>query len=224
MADHNAAPPSSPKHRFAHLFQRLPLGPLIGDFGSISGQDDRSPVDLEKSADGTTVTGSDEGADIHQEDLDRRRDVRTIPPWIYSLTSDQSRAEQPEVSYLSPTVPNSSHPPHHPYVPTAKPETGRGKLMDSGRNKQPNLVRTPFVLAAPKWQAYRGTTQIKRDADLPSEQVSDAWIKENIHDLDAPWNPDGMADEPAKDETLWLLSNDKRNATLENFRVRLFLF
>lgn len=54
-----------------------------------------------------------------------------------------------------------------------------------------------------------------------SEVVSRDWMRENMKDLDAPWEPEEPSTpDPEKQPGFWLFTQDKRNRRLSKIHVR----
>ncbi|KAL9057534.1 MAG: hypothetical protein Q9162_002266 [Coniocarpon cinnabarinum] len=180
-----------------------------------SGQNEKS-IDPEKEGydpSGTTGTPPKEIAiDEEAEDRDRRRTVRTIPPWIHSFAADESSAEQDQRSYLLPSVPFIAQPPHRNFTPEPKHNAAKGRRFDYAREWDPVTARRPLALTAPHWQSFTAAATPPKIPEEPGTIMDDEWEKENFKDLDSPWNPVGMGIDTQKPKGFWLFNKERRRA------------
>lgn len=154
-------------------------------------------------------------ASSRSKDDDRHpRHARTLPPWVQSLDDDDNH--QDAQSSLLPRTPTSVRPASHNYLPTPKSHVP-GRRFDHAREHAPVTPKTPLAEQASKWQQFAKATDHDRDRDRDRDRpsssrgqiVDDAWMKENMPDLEEPWQPmDQEEKEPLTG--FWLFSSAKR--------------
>lgn len=144
-----------------------------------------------------------------QKPEDKHRVARSLPPWVQSVDDDDDADAS---SSLLPRTPTSVRPASHNYLPTPKSNVP-GRRFDHAREHAPVTPRTPLGEHASKWQQFAKASDHDRDRDRPSSSrgqiVDDDWMKENMPDLEKPWQPMDH-DEKEHLTGFWLFSSAKR--------------
>jgi hypothetical protein len=118
-------------------------------------------------------------------------------------------------SLLLPRTPTSARHATHNFLPTPKSNVP-GRKFDHAREGAPVTLTTPVSDSALKWKQFAQASSHYGDhADRPvssrgGQIVDDAWMQENMPDLETKWEP---IDEDKEDERLkgfWLFSPIKR--------------
>lgn len=118
---------------------------------------------------------------------DRHRVARTLPPWVQSADDDDN-ADHAAASLLLPRTPTSARPPSHNYLPTPKSHVP-GRRFDHAREHAPVTPKTPLAEQASKWQQFAKASDLDRPPSSRGRIVDDDWMKENMPDLEEPWQP-----------------------------------
>lgn len=154
-----------------------------------------------------TVASSKASTSADTYTRDKQRPVRTLPPWVQSADEDDN-AEI--TSLLLPRTPTSARPASHNFMPTPK-STVPGRKFDHAREGAPVTLTTPLSEHASKWQRFARSSEYDRDRPPSSrgQIVDDDWMKQNMPDLEEPWQP---MNHDEKDEAtgFWLFSRRKR--------------
>jgi hypothetical protein len=125
-------------------------------------------------------------------------------------------------SLLLPRTPTSARHATHNFLPTPK-STVPGRKFDHAREGAPVTLGTPVSDSAQKWKQFAQASSHYGDhADRPvssrgGQIVDDAWMQENMPDLETKWEP---IDEDKDDERLkgfWLFSPAKRKRKLMRY-------
>jgi hypothetical protein len=124
-------------------------------------------------------------------------------------------------SSLLPRTPTAVRHATHNFCPTPKSNVP-GRKFDHAREGAPVTLGTPISDSALKWKQFAKASQHDSHADRPvssraGQIVDDDWMKENMPDLETPWEP---IDEDKDDERLkgfWLFSPAKRRRKLLRF-------
>jgi hypothetical protein len=125
-------------------------------------------------------------------------------------------------SLLLPRTPTSVRHATHNFMPTPKSNVP-GRKFDHAREGAPVTLTTPVSDSALKWKQFAQASSHYGDhSDRPvssrgAQIVDDAWMKENMPDLETPWEP---IDEDKDDERLkgfWLFSPTKRRRKLMRY-------
>ncbi|KAF2639623.1 hypothetical protein P280DRAFT_42313 [Massarina eburnea CBS 473.64] len=139
---------------------------------------------------------------------DAQRPVRTLPPWVQSAEEvDNADA----ASLLLPRTPVSARPPSHNYMPTPKSNVP-GRKFDHAREGAPVTQVGPLHDQS-SWQQFTKSIQGGDAVRPPSSRgqiVNDDWMKENMPDLEEPWQPMDQEDKQAE-KGFWLFSKRKRS-------------
>jgi hypothetical protein len=137
------------------------------------------------------------------------RQVRTLPPWVQAANEDDDVPVDP-TALLLPRTPVSARPPSHNCMPTPKGSVP-GRRFDHAREGAPVTLSTPLSDSALKWQQFAKSSDIDgvRPPSSRGQIVDDEWMKENMPDLEEPWQP---MDQEEKEELtgFWLFSRRKR--------------
>jgi hypothetical protein len=125
-------------------------------------------------------------------------------------------------SFLLPRTPTSVRPASHNFMPTPKSNVP-GRRFDHAREGAPVTLGTPISDSALKWKQFaQASSHFGDHHDRPvssraGQIVDDDWMKENMPDLETPWQP---IDESKEDERLkgfWLFSPAKRRRKVMRF-------
>jgi hypothetical protein len=125
-------------------------------------------------------------------------------------------------SLLLPRTPTSVRPASHNFMPTPKSNVP-GRRFDHAREGAPVTLGTPISDSALKWKQFAQATSHSGDqherpvSSRAGHIVDDDWMKENMPDLETPWEP---IDEDKEDERMkgfWLFSPVKRRRRLMRF-------
>lgn len=146
--------------------------------------------------------------------------ANTSPAWVQSADEEDDHVDA--TSYLLPRTPTSARHACHNFMPTPKSNVP-GRKFDHAREGAPVTLGTPISDSALKWKQFAQATSHSGDhADRPvssrgGQIVDDDWMKENMPDLETPWEP---IDEEKDDERMkgfWLFSPAKRRRKLLRF-------
>ncbi|KAF2451014.1 hypothetical protein P171DRAFT_150938 [Karstenula rhodostoma CBS 690.94] len=137
---------------------------------------------------------------------DKHRIARTLPPWVQSADDDEHA--DAASSLLLPRTPTSVRPASHNYLPTPKSHVP-GRRFDHAREHAPVTPKTPLAEQASKWQQFAKASDFDRPPSSRGQIVDDDWMKENMPNLEEPWQPmDQEEKEPLKG--FFLFSSAKR--------------
>ncbi|KAF1968527.1 hypothetical protein BU23DRAFT_514540 [Bimuria novae-zelandiae CBS 107.79] len=146
----------------------------------------------------------------HHDDKQHRTTARTLPPWVQAADDDEQAEQASALLLLLPRTPTSARPASHNYLPTPKSHVP-GRRFDHAREHAPVTPKTPLAEQASKWQQFAKASDYDRDRPPSScaQIVDDDWMKENMPDLEEPWQP--MDQEEREQLTgFWLFSSAKR--------------
>lgn len=148
---------------------------------------------------------------LSPESKANQRGVRTLPPWVHSLEEDE---HEDATSLLLPRTPTAARAATHNFMPQAKPNAVPGRHYDHVREGTPVTITSPLSEHASKWRQFATAS---RPSTSRGHIVDDEWMKENMPDLETPWQP---MDEPeSPDETgFWLLDSSRRKRALKRIR------
>ena len=104
-------------------------------------------------------------------------------------------------------------------MPEPKASAARGRKFDYARDRAPVTARRPLALVAPHWQSFTAAATPPRIPDDPGIIVDEEWEKENLGDLEGPWNPAGMDTNSQGTKGFWLFSAERRSATSRRIHV-----
>ncbi|KAF2010314.1 hypothetical protein BU24DRAFT_413919 [Aaosphaeria arxii CBS 175.79] len=231
MVDHNNGTPiATSRSSHGHLLpSALPPPPssssahsprpLSGVSGVSSINRDRASEDL---ADGAAVrkshshsissnphTLASSKGSTAADNRDRQRAVRTLPPWVQSAEEDENADP---TSLLLPRTPTSIRPASHNHMPTPKANAVAGRHFDHVREGTPVTITSPVAEHASKWQQFAKASDydyVRPPTSNRGQVVDDEWMKENMPDLETPWDPIDK-DEEEEDQGWWLLNASKR--------------
>ncbi|KAH7385477.1 hypothetical protein DE146DRAFT_208326 [Phaeosphaeria sp. MPI-PUGE-AT-0046c] len=173
-----------------------------------------------QSVSSTPHTLASSSATLSAENKERQRAARSLPPWVQSAADDDDNADA--TTFLLPRTPTSIRPACHNFMPTPKSNVP-GRKFDHAREGAPVTLGTPISDSALRWKQFAQASSHPGDhADRPvssrtGQIVDDAWMKENMPDLETPWHP---IDEGKEDERLkgfWLFSPANRKRKLMRF-------
>jgi hypothetical protein len=164
----------------------------------------------------------------NQPDMPDMSDIQNQPAnnlsaWVQSADDDDNDTVDP-TSLLLPRTPTSARHPCHNYMPTPKSSVP-GRKFDHAREGAPVTLTTPMSDSALKWKQFAHSSthfgdhgdSAERPIDSRGQIVDDDWMKENMPDLETPWEP---IDEDKDDERLkgfWLFSPAKRKRKAMRF-------
>jgi hypothetical protein len=119
-------------------------------------------------------------------------------------------------SFLLPRTPTSVRHPNHNYMPTPKSSVP-GRKFDHAREGAPVTLTQPVSDSALKWKQFAHASSHHPDHERPissrGQVVDDDWMKENMPDLETPWEPiDEDKQEAVKG--FWLFTPAKRRRKL----------
>ncbi|KAJ9666869.1 hypothetical protein H2201_003003 [Coniosporium apollinis] len=140
--------------------------------------------------------------------------VRTIPPWVQSVQEDDGDLD-PTKRLLPPRTPANAQPASHYYMPAPKPNAVAGRRYDHVRESTPVTIRAPISERASRWRQFAKSTAYGWPSLGPVEIVDDEWMRENLRDLEAPWQADASNKDPEKDPGFWLFKPAKRKARFQ---------
>ena len=156
---------------------------------------------------------SSRSKDTQLPDDKHLRTARTLPPWVQAVDDDDAQDASASASLL-PRTPTSVRPASHNYMPTPKSHVP-GRRFDHAREHAPVTPKTPLAEQASKWQQFAKASDYDRDRERerPSSSrgqiVDDDWMRENMPDLEEPWQPMDQ-DEKEQLTGFWLFSSAKR--------------
>jgi hypothetical protein len=129
-------------------------------------------------------------------------------------------------SYLLPRTPTSVRHATHNFMPTPKSNVP-GRKFDHAREGAPVTLGTPVSDSALQWKQFAQASShygshaltIHQDRPVSSRGhvVDDDWMKENMADLETPWQPIDEDTENEKTKGFWLFSPAKRRRKLMRF-------
>jgi len=138
-----------------------------------------------------------------------------ITAWIHSV----QRGEEDDIvdpnARLLPSLPAAQYP-HRNHMPIPKP---RVQIVDnhrSGRTDRSVQALEEDTLRRSRWHTYARASAFPRHH---SEIVTEEWKAQNLGDLDAPWAPGLIDQNEITDTRIWLLSRQKRQATMNRSHV-----
>ncbi|KAL5371760.1 hypothetical protein DPSP01_014022 [Paraphaeosphaeria sporulosa] len=149
---------------------------------------------------------SSRSKDTQAADDRLHRIARTLPPWVQSADDDE-HADHAS-SLLLPRTPTSARPASHNYLPTPKSHVP-GRRFDHAREHAPVTPKTPLAEQASKWQQFAKASDLDRPPSSRGQIVDDDWMKENMPDLEAEWQPMDQ-DEKKPLKGFFLFSSAKR--------------
>ncbi|PVH97143.1 hypothetical protein DM02DRAFT_644381 [Periconia macrospinosa] len=156
------------------------------------------------------TVASSKASSSQTERREHQHKVRTLPPWVQSTEEDDDDAAD-ATSLLLPRTPVSARPPSHNYTPTPKPNSYPGRKFDHVREGTPVTQVVSTSDQASKWQQFKKASDLDhvRPPSSRGQIVDDDWMRENMPDLEEPWQP--MDQEKKEEEKgFWLFSKAKR--------------
>ncbi|KAF2127816.1 hypothetical protein P153DRAFT_377319 [Dothidotthia symphoricarpi CBS 119687] len=144
-----------------------------------------------------------------RENREKQRAVRSLPPWVQTADEDDNADV---TSLLLPRTPTSIRPASHHYMPTPKSNVP-GRKFDHAREGAPVTLTTHVTDSASKWAQFAAASQfdaLDRPLSSRGQIVDDAWMAENMPDLEKPWEPIEQDDEAEKLKGFWLFNPAKR--------------
>ena len=169
------------------------------------------------SVSSTPRTLASSNRSLDAENKDRSRAVRTLPIWVQSADDDDDNIDA--ASHLLPRTPVSARPASHHYMPTPK-STVPGRKFDHAREGAPVTLSTHVSDSAYRWKAFAQSSNYEH-AELPTSSrgqvVDDAWMTDNMPDLEQEWEPIDGDDKEEKLKGFWLFSPTKRKRKIMRF-------
>ncbi|CAI6234255.1 unnamed protein product [Periconia digitata] len=156
-----------------------------------------------------TVASSGKDSSSQAERRELQHKVRTLPPWVQSA-EDEDNADA--TSLLLPRTPVSARPPSHNYMPTPKSSVP-GRKFDHAREGAPVTQVVSTSDQASKWQQFTKASNldhVRPPSSSRGQIVDDAWMKENMPDLEEPWQPMDQ-EEKEIEKGFWLFNKQKRS-------------
>jgi hypothetical protein len=147
--------------------------------------------------------------------------LTTSPAWVQSAEEDENADP---TSLLLPRTPNSIRPASHNYMPTPKSNAVPGRHFDHVREGTPVAITTPVQQSASKWQKFAKASDYDyvKPPTSRGQIVDDEWMKENMPDLETPWEPIDR-DEEGEQMGFWLLNASKRRRRMMRFHQTLMM-
>ena len=102
-------------------------------------------------------------------------------------------------------------------MPTPKANAVPGRHFDYAREGAPVTITSPVSEHASKWQQFAKASDYSYPKPPTSrgQIVDEEWMKENMPDLETPWEPIDKEDRE-EEEGFWLLSASKRRRRVDN--------
>ncbi|KAL5113875.1 hypothetical protein ACEQ8H_008255 [Pleosporales sp. CAS-2024a] len=171
------------------------------------------------SVSSTPPTLASSSRTLSADNKDRQRRARTLPPWVHAADHDD---HVDATSLLLPRTPTSARPASHHFMPTPKSSVP-GRKFDHAREGAPVTLGTPLSDSALQWKQFAHASSHFGDPhDRPASSraghiVDDDWMKHNMPDLEAPWQP--IDEDTHRDPTtrFWLFSPAHRRRKLTRF-------
>jgi hypothetical protein len=109
-------------------------------------------------------------------------------------------------------------------MPTPKANAVAGRHFDHVREGVPVTINSPLSEHASKWKQFAKSSDYDYVKPPPSRGhvVDDEWMKENLPDLETPWDPIDKQEED-EDQGFWLLSASKRRRRVARFHRTLMM-
>lgn len=195
-------------------------GRLWSPFTRIFSRSDGDSSSSEKAGGSDQVPSLTIGDNPRKENIDRGRDVNSLPPWIHSLRQgenvDRQDAEEPLLSQPPRVLPARHN--HTPADPRTLPRqnAGTGRVWNHARTKEAVVMPYHDPGHHSRWQQFALSSTYARDSLEESELVGDDWLEKNMPELNTPWEPTTLPEEP--DKTFWLFSPRKRMAHYNGFQ------
>ncbi|KAF2820992.1 hypothetical protein CC86DRAFT_373914 [Ophiobolus disseminans] len=177
-----------------------------------------------QSVSSTPHTLASSNRTLSAENKERQRAARTLPPWVQSADEDDNADP---TTLLLPRTPTSIRPASHNYMPTPKSNVP-GRKFDHVREGAPVTLTTPMRDSALKWKQFAQASSHYGDhgdhtdhGELPGSSrghiVDDDWMKENMPDLETPWEPIDEDKDEERIKGFWLFSPAKRRRKVLRF-------
>ncbi|KAF2472933.1 uncharacterized protein BDR25DRAFT_283551 [Lindgomyces ingoldianus] len=207
-------PESSSSLALQRPLSRLSAASSNNNERSLDGQFDGAGVRKSQSysiSSNPHTLASSKGSQAAESRDKQRRAVRTLPPWVQSPDEDDNADP---TAFLLPRTPTSTRPPSHNHMPTPKASAVPGRQFDHAREGTPVTITSPISEHASQWQQFAKASTFVPPPSSRGEVVDDDWIKENLPDLEQPWNPVDK-EEVENDDGFWLLSASSRRRRLK---------
>lgn len=149
---------------------------------------------------------------VAAENQEKQRAVRTLPPWVQTAEEDE---DELDYAKLLPRTPTSIRPPSHNHMPTPKANAVPGRHFDHVREGTPVTISSPISESASKWQKFATSSAYGRPPSSRGKIVDENWMKENMPDLEAPWQPEDHDANADDDAGFWLLNSSRRKRRIK---------
>ncbi|OCL14167.1 hypothetical protein AOQ84DRAFT_52960 [Glonium stellatum] len=149
---------------------------------------------------------------VAAENREKQRAVRTLPPWVQTAEEDEDELDHAK---LLPRTPTSIRPPSHNHMPTPKANAVPGRHFDHAREGTPVTISSPISENASKWQKFTKSSSYGRPPSSRGNIVDENWMKENMPDLEAPWQPEDHGTNADDDAGFWLLNPSRRKRRIK---------
>lgn len=159
------------------------------------------------------------GAPPSDDNQEKNRIVRSIPPWVHTEEDEDNNADQNQ--RLLP--PSAAIPASHHYLP-APPSQHKapGRKWDHLRDAEPAMLDQPMATNQERWLPYMLSGPHPRGRE-GARIVSDEWMDENMAHMTEPWVPEEHSQQE-KPKGYWLFSPARQRDTFARIQVSLFAF
>ncbi|KAL9094232.1 MAG: hypothetical protein Q9165_003372 [Trypethelium subeluteriae] len=128
--------------------------------------------------------------DAANDNVDRRRAVRTLPPYVRTFDEEDARWLQHQTT---PNVPLTT-------AQAPRANAPRGRRFDHLREREPVIITQPMQASAPMWRSFMRATALP--ATEPGERVSQQWLRQHMPDMDGLWTRQSPEEEKVKNVPL----------------------
>ena len=105
-------------------------------------------------------------------------------------------------------------------MPTPKANAVPGRHFDHVREGTPVTISSSIRENASKWQKFAKSSAYGRPPSSRGNIVDENWMKENMPDLEAPWQPEDHDASVDDDAGFWLLNASRRKRRIKRVQVR----
>lgn len=156
---------------------------------------------------------------LSPDNRERQRAVRTLPPWVQSAEEEEEEDTQDPTSHLLPRTPTSVRTATHHYLPTPKANAVAGRHFDHAREGTPVTINQPVKQHASHWQQFARTAtyDLVRPPSSRGQIVDDEWMKQNMPDLETPWEPLDEKDQQERTQGWWFFHARERQRRFDKF-------
>lgn len=120
---------------------------------------------------------------------------------------------------MLPRTPTSVRTATHHYLPTPKANAVAGRHFDHAREGTPVTITQPVKEHASHWQQFARTATYDqvRPPSSRGQIVDDEWIKQNLPDLETPWEPLDEKDNREQTAGWWFFNARERQRRFDRF-------